>query len=136
VFLTFGRAARELQNDVEVIVLRHLVFLLKTARDTAMENGVFSALELHTHGFHKSLTRRLAIARIHVNMLTPKATRTMVSVTTSIHDKIALFASEIFLGTLEFLCHHGFRLLSFFVFGCQRSITLLLLHHSMAMMSI
>ena len=101
-FLTFGWAARELQNDVEVVVLRHLVSFLKTARDTAIENGVFSALELHAHGFHESLTCRLAVAGIHVNVFAPQTLRTVICVAASAYKETAPFAGEVFLGTLEF----------------------------------
>lgn len=40
-------------------------------------------------------------------MFAPKATRAVIGVTVSLHNKITLFASELFLGTLEFPCYHG-----------------------------
>lgn len=94
------------QNCVKVIVLRCLIPLLKSAPSAAVKNCVFSALELHAHGFHGSLAGSLSIARIYVNVLAPKARRAVVGVTTALHAKTAPFASEVFLGALEFLCRH------------------------------
>jgi NAD(P)-dependent dehydrogenase (short-subunit alcohol dehydrogenase family) len=113
VYLTFNRTVRELQDDLEIIVRRHLVPLLKTARDATMENNIFSAFKFHTHGFHKSLACRLAIFRIHVNVPAPQILRTMVCVAVSAYKETAPFANEILFDTLEFLYHHGFRLISF-----------------------
>jgi len=98
-----------LEDRVEVVVLRHLIPLLETAQDTAVENDVFSALELHAHGFHQPLTCRLAVAGVHVNVLTPQTLRTVVRVAASAHKESAPFAGEVFFGTLEFSSrHHGF----------------------------
>lgn len=72
-----------------------------------MENGVFSALELHAHGFHEFLTHRLAVAGAHIYMFAPKATGAVVSVTTAFHDETALFASEVFSGALELPSRHA-----------------------------
>jgi len=80
-----------------------------------MENNIFSAFNFHAHWFHKSLTCRLAIARIHVNVLAPQTLRTMICVAASAYKEAALFAGEIFFSTLEFLCHHDFHILSFLV---------------------
>ena len=75
-----------------------------------MENGVFSALELHAHGFHESLTCRLAVAGIHVNVFAPKTLWAMVRVTVPAHKETAPFAGEVLLGTLEIRSTgiHGF----------------------------
>ena len=102
VFLPVDWVARKLQNDVEVVVLRHLVSLLKTTRDTAMENGVFSALDLNAHGLHESLTCCLAVAGVHVNMLAPQTLRTVISVAASAYKETAPFAGEVLFDTLEF----------------------------------
>ncbi|OGZ41424.1 MAG: hypothetical protein A3F85_01675 [Candidatus Ryanbacteria bacterium RIFCSPLOWO2_12_FULL_44_26] len=67
-----------------------------------MENGVFSAIELHAHGIHRSLTLRLTVAGIHVNVFAPQTLRTVIRVTASAHKETAPFADEIFLGTLKF----------------------------------
>jgi len=91
-----------LQNSVEAVVLRHLVSLLKTARDTAMENSVFSALLLHAHGLHESLALRFPIAGVHVNVLAPQTPRTVICVAASAYKGTTLFTGEIFFGTLEF----------------------------------
>ena len=75
-----------------------------------VENSVFSALGLYANRFHESLACCMAIARIHVNVLTPKATRTMVGITTPLHNKTALFANKIFFSTLKFPCHYKIKL--------------------------
>ena len=71
-----------------------------------MEDDVFSALELHAHGLHESLTHRLAIAWIHVNVLAPQTPRAMIGVAAPAHKEFTSFADEVFLGTLEFFCIH------------------------------
>lgn len=74
-----------------------------------MENGVFSVLELHAHGFHESLAHRLAIAGIHVNMFAPQTLRTVIGVAAPAYKKNTPFAGEVFFGTLEFSrSHHCF----------------------------
>jgi len=63
-----------------------------------MENGVFSTLELHAHGFHGSLACRLAVAWVHVNVLAPQTLRTVIGVAASAYKETAPFAGEVFLG--------------------------------------
>ena len=70
-----------------------------------MKNNVLPAFKLYAHWLHQSLASCLAIARIYVNMFAPQTMKAVVSVTTAFHNKIALFADEVFFGTLEFLCH-------------------------------
>jgi NAD(P)-dependent dehydrogenase (short-subunit alcohol dehydrogenase family) len=81
-----------------------------------MENSVFSALELHAYGLHESLACRLAIARVHVNVLAPQTLWTVIGVTAPAYKETAPFTGEVFFGTLEFLgSHHRFFL---HFFGC------------------
>ena len=81
-----------------------------------MENDVFSAPKLNAHGLHKSLTCRLAVAGVHVNVLAPQTLRTVVCVAVSAHQETTPFAGEVLFGTLEFSSrHHNFRLLSLFL---------------------
>ena len=122
-FLVFGWAARELQNSVEAVVLRHLVSLLKTARDTAMENSVFSALLLHAHGLHESLALRFPIAGVHVNVLAPQTVGTVIRVAVTPHNKTALFAGEILSGALKFL-YHCHYLLPFVILVVKETVSI------------
>ena len=88
-----------------------------------MENGVFSALELHAHGFHESLTCCLAVAGVHVNVLAPQTVGTVIRVAVTPHNKTALFAGEILSGALKFL-YHCHYLLPFVILVVKETVSI------------
>jgi len=51
-----------------------------------MKNNTFFALKLYGYRSHQSLAESLPIARIYINMLAPKAIRTVVGVTIAFYD--------------------------------------------------
>jgi hypothetical protein len=92
---------RDLKNRFEVVVRRRFVAPLVTTRRAPLKDDVSPALGVHADRLHESLTRRLAIARIHVNMLTPQTLWAMVGKATSVYKSATPFTGEVFFGTLE-----------------------------------
>lgn len=101
-----SRATRKLKNYFKFVVFRCLVPFFGITRKTTMKNSIPPIFKLHAHWLHKPLAYGLTIAGVNINVFTPKATRTMVGITTSLHNKTALFANKIFFCTLKFLCHY------------------------------
>lgn len=69
-----------------------------------MKNDVLSAFQLHTHWLHQSLTGRLTIARVDVDVLAPQTLRAMIGVAAAAHGKTTLLAGKVFSGSFKFFC--------------------------------
>lgn len=67
-----------------------------------MSNVAISLFDLQSDGLHFALTAAGPIARIDVDMLGPKAIRTMVGIAVAFYFSAAILAAEIFNFSLEF----------------------------------
>lgn len=73
-----------------------------------MKNDIFSLLEFYPDWFHQPLAYCLAVTGIYIDMLAPKAFRTVVGIAASMYKGTAIFTNEIFFGALEFFQRHSF----------------------------
>jgi len=70
--------------------------MLHTASLTPMHYYVVGGRSFNAHWLHHAAARFCSVAGTHVNMLRPKAFRTMVRVAISLNDRVAVLTREIF----------------------------------------
>lgn len=101
-YLTGDGIGRELDDRVNIVLLRSLVFLFKSACSAFMCDDVVLSFNLYADGLHRAVTGSQAIAWVNVYVFTPETLRTVVSVPASEYEKTTPFTREVLYGAFEF----------------------------------
>jgi hypothetical protein len=94
--LLSGSALSACHNRGRIVVFRRLDHSFYSTFLTPMDNAPLASDSLDTHGLHHSATLLLSISRMHIDMLTPQAFRTVIGVAASLYVLAAMRTDKIF----------------------------------------
>ena len=95
-------------NHLKIIFWDSLVWLLKTAFYTFVQNIIFSPFLFHPYRLHHTATLPRPISWKNINVLRPKALWAMVSVTVAFNSDATTIANKVFYFFYKFTRHNIF----------------------------